>query len=943
MEIIDWFIKLNFMEIYLKGRFLFVIITILSLLISTIIILYKIKKDNIFYKKICIKIFKCLKEIGFILALGLLFNLLEIKISITLATFFNIAVVLVLIISIYIICGLFYFEKAKDRFVRANLRYLKMLCAGTLLVLCGNGSLYLPEVIVLTWIYFFQDVFFIYIEKNEYESLEVKNEKNELPINYVKQLFEPRKNQLEAIVNYIDSVDDEFQSISINASWGQGKTSFINSLMDSVRTLKDKKIEIIHIDPNVDDNIESMVKQLVYQLQKIMAKRKVYSGRESTLDDYIKLLMTIIADGNIGWISELNRIFKHTEDEELRSLRESLNNDILKLKGNNNEEIRILIVFDDLDRCSEKVISDTLKFFNTVFSLKNFILLFLIDMNKLDLDKDYLSKYIHESFELAKVDNRIIIDYFLDKEIFFGDEYIALLEPKLKSYMVNFLRSDRRYNSYIIDKLLKEIQGIKDKIASNNEDDVEHQNNRLKYLAGCYKGIVDKIRNPRYVKKYLKEFSKLVLEANELWYKDEFRSQSSYSNEDWVELISNIAFVKIYLNDEFEKISFYGDIKRYLDSDNDNSISKYILNIKSVLYIESSKIRVYNIILNDLYLDVNDMDEPSRQKMQKQLENGNLDIEFAFKAFDSIIYNKDMMEKYANVIFNSLINSDDQNEVKEIVIEVLRYFDKKTAHTREIELHVFEKIFEIIYLPNIKFSNAEKNQMNRLIEDIIGHFIFGVGNYLKVLLTIKSINEEAVFSEKEVERLRSYKELTEYLEKNFHVQIDRITDNLNLCVIFKAIEVEFLEKNDDIKSNISAIFTELYNISSVIDYLEKERINVINLEEDKIQIDLEKNIISIDEVKLILEKIKEVSNNKNLKVEPEHILSSFMNMAGIFERSNIDGESAIIDEYIRLHKQLSMKMKFDTDITNILRWNYCIIRAYKCKSDLKKNRDSNIL
>lgn len=201
--------------------------------------------------------------------------------------------------------------------------------------------------------------------------------KNEMIINeenIVKTLEKDvlnRKPQLIKLISLLNVIDDNY-TISLDGSWGVGKTFFIEQLRylyrcndystyfkkedyDQIETFKEKYIPIYYNAWENDDH-DNVVESLIFNILNTFPKyKKDILNKKQDFDNIIKpALINIVEKATLGIISkdsieqigsfdELTKTIK-TKEEQKESLYK-----LFDLISKNN--VRILLIIDELDRC----------------------------------------------------------------------------------------------------------------------------------------------------------------------------------------------------------------------------------------------------------------------------------------------------------------------------------------------------------------------------------------------------------------------------------------------------------------------------------------------------------------------------------------------------------------------------------------------------------------
>jgi hypothetical protein len=254
-----------------------------------------------------------LPKIIFFLFIGIIIYELNIRVNFRFSAFINICFFGYLIWGLSISFSIFYFKEYKD-YIIYNLKLFEKVNLLFFLILTANGSVSVFVFACFLVISYNNYVIIDLLETlNLEKNIEIGNQKKYLASDKAilneNELFEQRKNQLDILMYHFEDYDREYTSLYLNGEWGEGKTSLLNVLK---QRLDNRDISYIYIDPNIDSDLISMLKQVKEQLEKIFEDKAIYAGKGSGIDRYIKVLLSILEDRGFEW---LNSIFDYMGDE----------------------------------------------------------------------------------------------------------------------------------------------------------------------------------------------------------------------------------------------------------------------------------------------------------------------------------------------------------------------------------------------------------------------------------------------------------------------------------------------------------------------------------------------------------------------------------------------------------------------------------------------------
>ena len=202
-------------------------------------------------------------------------------------------------------------------------------------------------------------------------------------------------NQIVNIIKYCN-YDNKFV-ISLKGEWGSGKTTILNNVIERIKS--DDIIYINEFEPWAYNDEKSVI---VSFFDHIM-KRINCSFRMNDITLFSKTyIKTIISN------------FKYDMDDflnfniDVERIRKIINN---YLELNNK---RIVLVLDNLERCSANQILVIIKIIHNWLDLNRIIYILSYDEktmknlfeNELKLDYSYLEKFVQQEFRVSKIDNR---------------------------------------------------------------------------------------------------------------------------------------------------------------------------------------------------------------------------------------------------------------------------------------------------------------------------------------------------------------------------------------------------------------------------------------------------------------------------------------------------------------------------------------------------------
>lgn len=367
-------------------------------------------------------------------------------------------------------------------------------------------------------------------------------------------IFEKRKEELEYLESILELEGN--QTILIEGDWGKGKTYFVDNFLEKN---KEKYIHI-KIKTSLFSSKKEIRKFIFQEFETILKGYNIRGG------EILKILDRI----------EFNKIkfFKNLLEE--KSLLEEDKEKIRKMfKIINNK--KIIIVLDDIERIPKidkrKEIISLLSEFEEYVEIKKLI---LTDFNMLEIDENYINKYVTMRFELSDIPLEDLVDYLIDekyKKIF----YESIL--KIQKRILTLYEKDNK------------VKKIKEKIATSTTKKNEKEDELLKIYNSYifFTKISRSLENPRFIKNLNNDFIKYRLDQYCL-------NKNNSDRKDLIEVFILNFLIKENSKSDYELLkSVSNDVFRgLLNLSNNYKENKIIKFLKNEIYsLERSKIFEY--------------------------------------------------------------------------------------------------------------------------------------------------------------------------------------------------------------------------------------------------------------------------------------------------------------------------------------------------------------
>jgi len=341
-------------------------------------------------------------------------------------------------------------------------------------------------------------IFYFFNEKDIDRNGQIENTSviNHKPIKKYNQLYGNRKSQCDLVAKIIENekIISDGYSICISGEWGSGKTSFIEAVLDKLKSGNQEKVDysVIRINALELENINTLIEYYFKALKNILDEKGAYSGFKSEYKEMVNSFLKIASHDSIAdYVT--NKLYPQNDYRKSIEELDKLIKDVMK-------DERIIIVVDDIDRCSDKKVTETMFFVKEIATRSNCVSFFLVEYNKLKESKligefgdGFLEKFFNRVVAINKADYTEILKRFHDPS-FEGNIYKVLdyynhSIESAKETLNHNLKSEN-YKSY--EELLKE--------AEDDYKDIDSQLSNPRKLIKAHehykllKGVVNEIK-----------------------------------------------------------------------------------------------------------------------------------------------------------------------------------------------------------------------------------------------------------------------------------------------------------------------------------------------------------------------------------------------------------------------------------------------------------------
>lgn len=259
--------------------------------------------------------------------------------------------------------------------------------------------------------------------------------------------------------DYLKFSKDSSLAIGIYAKWGSGKTSFLNMLLENIKTQQahDSHIVIVEFKPWLCSNPTQMVQQFFEQLSnKIEEKTKSRNTIWHKINKYSKQLKAL---SSVPYVGPLAQILADTAEDKTQDVNLQQTKDNLA-EALSKSDLNVLVTIDDIDRLSSDEIVAVFQLVKSIADFPNtiYILAFDHDIVSNVLSKvqfcngwDYLEKIIQVPLYLPAPTKETVRDILFNelKTIILDFDNEHALYGIINICCENYIFSIRDINRYI--------------------------------------------------------------------------------------------------------------------------------------------------------------------------------------------------------------------------------------------------------------------------------------------------------------------------------------------------------------------------------------------------------------------------------------------------------------------------------------------------------------
>ena len=733
-------------------------------------------------------------------------------------------------------------------------------------------------------------------------------------------LFSVRKYQAKELVNIIErSISEAGYSVCVTGKWGMGKTSLANGALDKARKNQHVDIHEIRINAMELDDELALVNYFFKRIEDILKSNKIYVGIASEYKELIASISgTIVNESASDFISR--KINKGNTD-----YRENIEK-LSKLLSENLVNLRILIVIDDLERCSGEKAKSYLFLMKELATMHRCVTLFLVDIDKLknamNLDDLFFEKFFNRIISLATVDSDELL-FSLSET----DEESSDLSQEIKKMFDKF------------DEAISKVEKEPYLYIQDHNKRKDHKEKRINAIKENKDRFSNDLSNPRAIRKVNECYEWLSQQVTQQIADDPSEKRESVelflNKVDHKKQLAIISVISGLYNSEFVEIQRNGIYNYIGEFDSRLKLAEYsegnIHRIDSLIEDEwyhllrqlSSDFKIQEILrfVNCVLTNIEELPNISNgynsieEKCISIIKNGFLPDYVTFPDLVSMIYsatydNYPEREDLVKSIF-SLYNKENCANSIDGAFDLFLKNDSYNAFSSEIPvLHMFLNIFCTDNRPLIRPEKA------------IGSFNFFVRGYLWRNVTILSryfmpisqvdrisvemwnhANEKGFAQEGCDNKLKAYCETCEsylaFSDENSDdctiMRLNRIISKVNA----KYIELDMSESLDVLQAreNVEKIMAEIRCLFEIERFINR---CMLTAEQSSFKVrDLSSNPLSISIDKLNSEFSKSIDYSRNNDIQT--LLQFICGNEQSISPNEYDKLSSIIDKYYKKH------------------------------------------
>lgn len=497
---------------------------------------------------------------------------------------------LIFILLISFLCISFLNKINRETHIKASnsiFQYLIWISLGTGILWGQIDYAYWKNILVIVSAWILNGLFFIVDIIPKQKNIEDDTTRFDLipygAVNKADELFPLHKEQANSIANIIHCSSAEPFSICLTGTWGTGKTSVINGVIDILKNNEEKPYDVIYINALELDDKKSMLNYLMTQIRENLKSRGVYVGFNSEYKEFISSITGTLTSSSIGALLQK----KFLKDEDYR--RQKLNLEKVLERTYNNG--KLIVVVDDIERCDKNIAREYLFLIKEVATMRNCVSVFVTDYNMLNKvlsseeaaenSMDFLNKFFNHKIELLEEEPSDILGFY--------DRFFKIEDKAFWSIYKIICKSPGTWYNETITGLTAKINDLENdsKRLHLFEENQKVLQTKVIEQKECLALFIRLMQTPRNIAKFYNVFRNhaLYCEKN-LFFSSENENVKKYINSRNIgQILYLISFIEVMLPTEYHQLKIQG--AQYIDPPFDEINN--IPNVNRRLLVELTK------------------------------------------------------------------------------------------------------------------------------------------------------------------------------------------------------------------------------------------------------------------------------------------------------------------------------------------------------------------
>jgi predicted KAP-like P-loop ATPase len=225
------------------------------------------------------------------------------------------------------------------------------------------------------------------------------------------------KNVEKMIATILKDKDNDSFVFGLYGKWGEGKTSVINMLEESLEEDEDikEKYFLIRFEPWHYENEKAITTAFLKEIENTISKEFIFPDIKNKFAKYNKLISSGLSNASIK--IDLSFLDALSKDSDLHDTTDKIKNNI------ENTKRKFIIFIDDIDRLHHNEMLLVFKLVHLTKKLSNMIFILTLDQivvrkhldEILKTDPDFLDKIIQMPIDLPDIEQSVLDTYIINK------------------------------------------------------------------------------------------------------------------------------------------------------------------------------------------------------------------------------------------------------------------------------------------------------------------------------------------------------------------------------------------------------------------------------------------------------------------------------------------------------------------------------------------------